>query len=410
MYESTAVHHGESPKKLHLMTAAEFLQREQERTYSEIGQPPVNFRALAARDWEALNSELLRRQRPRSPLEKALGYDEVRAGFARFAAVNLPTPYENPFVYSMMTAMAKDIEEAAVTLFSHELKTRPLMGTLPLGKAGASAIRIPFTGELIIVIHQGLFAFVNLLGKVVAAAIPSAGSTERGTFDYALDQVDKTIEDNPVILERFIDILKSYLIEGRPHTRGQYVLVQPNRTWCVILLQSAELFVLGHEYGHIIKGHFDQQGLQTPSVGSAPIAEILLSWAQEFEADVTGASLAVTAMKRRDYELAFGYSGADFFCTAADIVMRALGVLQRGTEDAPESETHPPWLDRRTTLRRALELGVGAANARIPLYVATTVDHILTTLWAAARPDVVALRDTGAKTSAIWNRRFNSHG
>ena len=388
------------------MTAAEFLQRQQERAYGASGRPPVNFRALSARDWEARTSELLRRQRPRSPLEEALTYDEVRA--FPVAAVNLPTPYEDPFAYSMMTAMAKDIEEAAVKVFNHEVRNRPLMGTLPLGKATASAIRVPFTDELIIVFHEGLFTFVNLLVKVVAAAIPSDGSVEPATFYYAHDQVDRRIEDNPVILERFIDVLKSYLIEGRPHARGQYVLAQPNRTWCEILLQSAELFVLGHEYGHIIKGHFDQQGFQTPPAGSAPMAEILLSYAQEFEADEMGAILAAMAMKQRRFDLACGYCGADFFCTAADIVMRALGVLQRGTEDVPESETHPLWLDRRARLRRSLALGVGDANASIPLYVATTIDRILTTLWASARPDFVALRDSGAKTSAIWNRRFNA--
>jgi hypothetical protein len=100
------------------MTAAEFLQAQQERAYREMDRPPVNFRKLSARNWEALRSELLERQRPRSSLEEALDLEQSRAAFAELAAVSLPTPYENPVVHSMMTAAANDVEEAAARVFN----------------------------------------------------------------------------------------------------------------------------------------------------------------------------------------------------------------------------------------------------------------------------------------------------
>jgi hypothetical protein len=93
------------------------------------------------------------------------------------------------------------------------------MGTLPLGKANAAAICVPFMDEFIVVFHHGLFAFVNLLAKVVAAAIPSDGSTEPATFRYEIEEIEERMKDNPVILERFIDALTSYLLDGRPRTR-----------------------------------------------------------------------------------------------------------------------------------------------------------------------------------------------
>jgi hypothetical protein len=386
-------------QKLCLMTAAEFLQREQEKAYGEITQPPVNLGMVIRQDPEALRRKLLGRQRPRSPLEEALKDEEVCASIARAAAVDLPTPYEDPFTYPMMTAYAEDIEGALARAFSIRFKTRPLMGTLPLGRANAAAIRVPFIHQFIVVFHHGLFAFVNLLAKVVAAAIPSDGSTEPATFRYEIEEIDERMRHDSVILERFTDALTSYLLDGRPRTRGQYVLAQPNRTWCDILVQSAELFALGHEYSHIIRGHLDQ----VETFPGSPLAEIPLSHAQEFEADQLGAILATAAMRKRRYDFTFGYCGTDFFCTAMDIVMRALSVLQNGTEDIYQSETHPPWLIRRSLLRLSIPHWVGGERARIPLYLATSIDHILTTLWGAARPTFVALRDAGARPSAIWN-------
>jgi hypothetical protein len=383
------------------MTAAEFLQREQEKAYGEITQPPVNLGMVIRQNPEALRRMLLGRQRPRSPLEEALKDKEVCAMIARAAAVNLPTPYEDPFTYSMMTAYAEDIEEALAKAFNIRFKTRPLMGTLPLGRANAAAIRVPFIDEFIVVFHHGLFAFVNLLAKVVAAAIPSDGSTEPATFRYEIEEIDERMQHDSIILERFTDALTSYLLDGRPRTRGQYVLAQPNRTWCDILVQSAELFALGHEYSHIIRGHFYQEDFET--FPGSPLAEIPVSYAQELEADQLGAILATVAMRKRRFDLTFGYCGADFFCTAMDLVMRALSVLQHGTEDIYQSETHPPWLIRRSLLRLSIPHWVGDEKARIPLYLATSIDHILTSLWGGARPTFVALRDAGAKPSAIWN-------
>ena len=86
----------------------------------------------------------------------------------------------------MLTAYANDLEEALAKAFNVRFKTRPLMGTLPLGKANAAVIRVPFMNEFIVVFHHGLFAFVNLLSKVVAAAIgmPEALAIPPGTYDH----------------------------------------------------------------------------------------------------------------------------------------------------------------------------------------------------------------------------------
>ena len=107
------------------MTAAEFLQREQEKAYGEITRPPVNLGRLVRQNPEALRRRLLGRQRPRSPLEEALKYDEACFNLAHSAVVNLPTRYEDPFTYSMLTAYANDLEEALAKAFNVRFKTRP---------------------------------------------------------------------------------------------------------------------------------------------------------------------------------------------------------------------------------------------------------------------------------------------
>jgi hypothetical protein len=139
--------------------------------------------------------------------------------------MEMPTIYENPVAYSIMTGIAADIEKSAERIFGWKYENRPTMGTLPLGQVNASAIHVPFTDQYIIVFQENLFVFVSLCAKVVAAAIPSDGTVEPAQFFYALPGIDAQIAANPTIAERFNDVLIAYLLTGRPHANGQYVLV-----------------------------------------------------------------------------------------------------------------------------------------------------------------------------------------
>jgi hypothetical protein len=222
------------------MTGEEYLQHIQEREYERVAGKPRDIDTLIREHPDRLAEFLLKKQRPKSPLEQALPRAQAYASIKSFAGTKLPTPYENPIAYSIMTRLTADIEESAETIFGWKYENRPTLGTLPLGTVDASATHIPFTEKFVIVFQENIFVFISLLAKVVAAAIPADGSVEPAEFSYSVDGIDKKIATNPIIRERFSDVLASYLLEGRPHANGQYVLVQPSQLYAEILIQGAE--------------------------------------------------------------------------------------------------------------------------------------------------------------------------
>lgn len=375
------------------MTGEEYLQRLQECEYERLGIKPRHVAALVCDYPDRLADLLIKRQKPKSPLEEALPSAQAHAHMKTFAGTKLPTTYENPIAYSIMTGLTVDIERSAETIFGWKYENRPILGTLPLGAVNASAIHLPFTETFVIVFQENIFVFISLLAKVVAAAIPADGSVEPAEFSYAVDAIDKKIAANPIIGERFSDLLASYLLEGRPHANGQYVLVQPSRSYAEILIQGAEYFVLGHEHAHIIRKHLPLEAShQTHSDD-----ETAFPWAQEFEADEVGAMLATKAMRNKGYDFTFGYLGADFFCSAMVILSEAVSLF---TSKKPGK--HPPWAERRDHLRQSLCKGISPNSAKIPIKVAVSLQHILTSLWSTARQRLVQSKLTGAEVSPIW--------
>lgn len=386
------------------MLGRDYLRVLQEREYARLGKKPRDYRAFLGLNADPLARELAKRQKPRSPHEDPLPYDLARSYLSSIDVTNLPTPYENPIAYSILARATTEIENSGERIFGWKYKDKPTIGTLPLGKVNASTIRVPFTEQYVIVFQENLLTFVSLCAKVVAASIPSDGSAEPATFSYAPNDIDEKLSSNQVILRRFTDLLRSYLLEGRPHANGQYVLVQPNRRYSEILIQAAELFALGHEHAHAMKGHLTQS-MTEASIESAPMDGIPFSWEQEIEADEVGVMLAVATMKHMGYDATFGYSGADFFCTAMDIVDQAVGLFRPQTFSDSRKRLHPPWTQRREHLRQSLSNGIGSDKAMIPLTVARSIEHILTSLWSAARQTLIASQHDGASLSPIWTVR-----
>jgi hypothetical protein len=96
----------------------------------------------------------------------------------RRAISQRPSRFERADTYAIISGLAADIEKTAAE-FGIQLPSRPTLGTLPLGQLNAMAIRVPDTRDFIIVFQTGVFGFLNLLSKVVAASMPSLRANER---------------------------------------------------------------------------------------------------------------------------------------------------------------------------------------------------------------------------------------
>ena len=66
------------------------------------------------------------------------------------------------------------------------------------------------------------------------------------------------------------------------------------------LLNSLELFIVGHEYGHIFAGHLDNAILVKSMFGDDEFSKIIPDWQMEYEADFYGVNLLVNLGESRN--------------------------------------------------------------------------------------------------------------
>jgi hypothetical protein len=313
-----------------------------------------------------------------------------------------PTPYENSSSYKVMMGLAERVEKAALTVLSKQHPI-PLFGTLPIGELNAMAIKVPESDEYLIAFQQGVFGFANLLTKAVAASLP-ATTGEDGSLKFStdLDLVEAKWEEDSEPLRRLDEFLAAYLIAGDPHAAEQYFLEPPFSLFSQMLLDAFELFIFGHELGHVVAGHLNSSPDQTQQLGPSKVERLSPSWEMEFEADYIGFALALQAMGEQKFDAALSYAGVDLFFSSIEIVTRALTTLVYGEARAvPASKSHPPPDLRREMLRQHLDQ-IGDDQAASARDLAATSEKLLELMWTRIAPNFVGSHERGLQPASIW--------
>jgi hypothetical protein len=309
-----------------------------------------------------------------------------------------PTPYESPELFSLMTHLSDEICQAAADL-NMVIPLTPMLGTLPTGRANAVAICLE-PNDYIILFEHGLFGFANLLSKTVALAMPFKGTEDgRLAFDLGRSEISKEA------VMRFGDVLLAYLFLGTPHRAQPYLPDASVSMLGGILRNSMELFVMGHEYGHIISGHFGNALPSSAVLAGIDVSEIVRNWRQEHEADAVGVSLMMAAMQKSGMDLAMSFWGADFFFSFIEIIERTISIMRTGREDEIRLDTHPPAKQRREALRSSLGRSAvpSLADAAEPaINLGSRLHDITEQLWQRTAPVVHKLRREGARLAPGW--------
>jgi hypothetical protein len=314
-----------------------------------------------------------------------------------------PTRYEHPAQYWLMIRLAQEIEEAA-SLYPIPLPILPAIGTLPTGRVNAMAIAIPKNDEYLVVFESELFTFALLLSKVVAQAVPFQGiDSGRLKFTTDISSVERCLAENPVIVGRFRELMFAYLLTGHPSSAPPYILEEPYLTLSAILRDSMELFVMGHEYGHIIRGHLLGQKESASLLGEENVDEITRSWEQELEADAVGLQLLIPAMQeKRRMDLSLSYWGADLFFSCSDILERGISILLKGQPGYRRVGSHPFAELRRKSLRNILGRSIPENASQGPIKLGMIVEKIMELLWNRIEVTIYELHKRGASLAPIW--------
>lgn len=347
------------------------------------------FRSMRPEADEAMLQQMLEQERVRSA--------KVRA--------QCPTAYENPEWYALLVGFYDSLAVSAAEM-NLKITHKPLLGTLATGRVNGMAVGLDDTPTRIILLEHGLFGFANLMCKAVASAFPMLPDAGDGRLGFSTDtaEVARKLDADDAPVERFFDALCSYVVRGNPHAAEAYAAPPRVDRLVSTLRASMEMFIVGHEIGHVALGHLD--GRRAPEAITADLEAqtVRTNWQQEFEADAIGLLLMVrTMIREHGLDVAMSYWGAHLFFGCVEIVERTVSLLATGEPATWRGSSHPPTQQRQAMLQQVLERHVDAEDAvRGAVSLAGVLDEVLAQFWARCEGPLRRLHAQGHRPAAWW--------
>ncbi len=258
----------------------------------------------------------------------------------------VPTPYEIPILRSLLVGLVNDVR-AVARRNRLRLPRNIVFGVLPTGEVNAMVIQVPSGRGAVVAVDLGTFLYVHLMAKAISSFIPYAGMNKRGpSFRLGRREIERGFRSNPDAHKRFLEVLTAYLLFGNPARAPQYWQRGPHHPITALLRDTAEMFIVAHEYAHLILGHIRiRRNTRTRSIRKGlKITNISVHrWEQEILADNLALQVVVDHNLREGFPFRLAYWGVDFFLSAIDFVDRANGIS--------DTKTHPSARKRRHLIR-----------------------------------------------------------
>jgi hypothetical protein len=370
--------------------------------YAEAGLDPALFLASRPRaEFDARMLDLLKTISP-GVSEQALR-EQLHKDGAESSGAAL-TEFEDPRMLGILLRFAKQIEDGMAP--GKKLPAQLLFGTVPSGRVNAMAVRMKGSRYRLIILDAGLFGFANLVAKAVAAALPVTISDKSTSYSTLPAEVDRRLASHPEPLARFADVILAYVVGGNPQRAQAYLPTPDLVPFSSSLRAGIEAFVVAHEYGHCLAGHFDDSA-ETQQFGMMPGAErILTDWQKEFEADGMATLLTLKIMTERGYDPALSLIGADLFFACIGLVYETVSILQTRqsrTEEQVRARSHPPPALRRAVIYEIMK----QAGAPDEAYAAATdlsqaMSRVTDAFWAELEPQLHRMHAEGVRPAPAW--------
>lgn len=314
-------------------------------------------------------------------------------------------PEESYDTYSLIHMLADRLEKYVPNRF-----TRPVLGSLETGEINAVTLLAPDARTHLVIFESQLLNFAHLFSKAVAMAMPFEDAGNGMTaFSMHPDKVRRHLKHSPDALLRFADVVRAYLFEGEPGRARPYHAPHPIDAYAAMFRDGLELFVLGHEYGHVILDHLGESRSPRRMLGTVDgeLTEITWKWKQEHDADTVGWLLCTKVMTEK-YDLAMSHAGMELFFSACEVLERALSLLVEGRSDVLHaSPTHPPIAKRRdfmrTFLRERFDVQVESAIVQ-----GTAIQDIVDILWEPTASHLLDLLQLGEQPDPRWTANLTT--
>ena len=291
-----------------------------------------------------------------------------------------------------------DLTEISSAL-KFDIEVMPLIGTLPTGRVNAMAIRPPGKGGYILAFEVGLFDLIcHMCDSLAVHFEPEDGDGAAYTYNAKEEVDEKSVMDITTALLR-------YYAQGMPFL-GQRtsVLNLRQKGLSIALRKMIQLFIVGHEYGHIALKHLDfgrqlSFGLVDNSIHSEVIPD---NQQQEFEADQAGFLISSTFHFKKGFPFWFSTAMMVYFLNLTGLIYFGLGLF---LDKEVSNATHPSADERVTAIESHLLKIIGEKEFKYYTALRKFCDKIVEKVKESLTEDLLVLKRSNLFVLApTWDR------
>jgi hypothetical protein len=298
-------------------------------------------------------------------------------------AINLNTPIseQDSAEYLILNRHSEDIIKVANenNIF---IPNGIILGTLPLNYLDAFTRVFP-QGQRLIALSEGLFLFLYSMGRVVSSFFTKINDDKDksyATFDFNKDSINENLKTNKKGYNLFLETLILYFLYKDLSFSKIYYEEDTNINLSAVLWDTAELFIVAHEYSHIILGHLPAENNFTKRFldDNSMLYQVVRNWSEEFSADILAFQLTMAKNQKSGYGLFACYLGIEFLFACLNIIEKVYNV--------EFSETHPSAQMRIENLRQHFKSALPNKSQTI-IDGTSVVGEIMAALWNNNKDD-----------------------
>jgi hypothetical protein len=293
--------------------------------------------------------------------------------------------------------MGEAIENAAASENDYAFPFRPMLASVPSSSINARALYCQESEEFIVLFTHGLYAFAFEMAKILSFAVPVDSRTGRLTSWDPNDVVTR----HPEMVEQFIRVLESYVVNGNMRQVPPFQVDDSRKNIAGALIRVMELFVVGHEYAHIMLGHLSPARVVHRTIAGIDAFEVSQNRKDEIDADQVGLAIMFPVIGNDPEWLLLG---PEALLGCMDCVERCTTLLHDGPTQEPSVEfddSHPDIETRRSYMRKAARQALGD-DARTSIAMADGIRLTIELLWTRAEAHFVRLHAQGVGSSPLF--------
>lgn len=224
---------------------------------------------------------------PENSTEEEMLFKNLLKDRMKESIKNWHSKYENPMFFDIVYSNSKLIDLVIEKNFPQKFNT-PKFASLGTGKISGQIVLVPKTDVQLISLDDGVFIFFMMIAEVVCDLFVHGEADGNVTFDF-----EKSIgeEQRKKVLTSIDEIITAYVYSMHPITylpKFNEAYGDKKSKLSATILTAMDIFILGHEYGHMVANHLKNEILVDATVSDNQVKFFSTPAGQELEADSLG--------------------------------------------------------------------------------------------------------------------------